>query len=149
VLSTDSWQSTNAINLTGSNTSNTIYANAGANVLNGGGGNDVLNGFEGADRFDFTTALGAGNVDFIADLVSGLDMIGLDDAVFTGLAPGALNPNAFRLGASAQDADDRILYDPATGALYFDADGSGAGAAVQFAQVQAGTIITAGDFIVI
>jgi serralysin len=92
--------------------------------------------------------LGSGNVDFIADLVSGLDRIGLDDAVFNGLAAGALNPNAFRLGASAQDADDRILYDPATGALYFDADGSGAGAAVQFAVLQGAPPILATDFIV-
>jgi Ca2+-binding RTX toxin-like protein len=31
--------------------------------------------------------------------------------------------------------ETRIIYDPATGALYFDADGSGAQAAAQFASL--------------
>jgi Ca2+-binding RTX toxin-like protein len=148
-LSTSSQQGTGAIDLTGNEFANTLWGNAGANVLDGGGGVDLLLGLGGADTFAFTTALGAGNVDFIGDMVSGLDEIALDDAVFTGLSTGALDPNAFRLGAAAQDADDRILYDATTGALYFDADGNGAGAAVQFASVQPATVIAAGDFTVI
>lgn len=34
-------------------------------------------------------------------------------------------------GAAAQDADDRIIYNSATGAVPFDVDGRGATAAVQ------------------
>ena len=49
----------------------------------------------------------------------------------------------------AQDADDRILYDAATGNLYFDADGNGAGAAVLFATLNSHPVINAGDFTVI
>ena len=45
------------------------------------------------------------------------------------------------------DADDRILYDPATKALLFDADGVGGAAAIQFAVSQAP--VAASDFIVI
>ena len=56
-------------------------------------------------------------------------MIHLDNAVFTGLAAGALAAGAFNTGAAASQADDRIIYNAATGALLFDADGSGAGAA--------------------
>jgi Ca2+-binding RTX toxin-like protein len=37
------------------------------------------------------------------------------------------------VGPSAAGANDFILYDTATGELFYDADGSGAGAAVKFA----------------
>ena len=66
-----------------------------------------------------------------------------------GSALGALNANAFVTGTAAQDADDRIIYDSATGKLFFDADGSGAGAAVLFATLDAGLALTASDFTVI
>ena len=72
----------------------------------------------------------------------------LDDAVFTGLALGALNPNAFVIGSAAADADDRIIYNGATGQLFFDADGNGAGAAILFATVQGAPPLSAGEFIV-
>ena len=72
----------------------------------------------------------------------------LDDAIFTGLALGALPAGAFRTGTSAQDADDRIIYDPATGNLFFDADGNGGGAAMQFATLQGAPALAASDFIV-
>jgi Ca2+-binding RTX toxin-like protein len=57
-----------------------------------------------------------------------------------------LSAAAFRLGAAAADADDRIIYDSATGRIYYDADGSGGGAKVLFAQVAAGTTLTNTDF---
>ena len=97
----------------------------------------------------FSTALGAGNVDTIQGFVALDDVILLDDAIFIGLASGELAAGAFRLGTSAQDADDRILYDAATGNLFFDADGNGNGAAVQFATLQGAPAITASEFTVI
>jgi serralysin len=69
--------------------------------------------------------------------------------VFTGLAAGALAPGAFRTGAAAADADDRILYNSASGALLFDVDGVGGAAAVQFATLSTGLVMTASDFTVI
>ena len=62
---------------------------------------------------------------------------------------GALNANAFVTGTAALDADDRILYDVSTGKLYFDADGNGAGGAVQFAILSGSPALNAGDFMVI
>jgi serralysin len=60
-----------------------------------------------------------------------------------------LSSGAFANGTAAQDADDRIIYNQATGELWFDADGNGAGAAVQFALLAAGTTLTASDIVVI
>jgi len=148
-LSTVSHGAVNAINLTGNAFNNTIIGNAGANVLDGKGGNDTLQALGGADTFAFTTALGAGNVDLILNYSVADDTIWLDDAVFTGLGLGALNANAFVTGPAAADADDRIIYNSATGALLFDADGNGAGGAIQFASIGTGLSLTAGDFAVI
>ncbi|HYI48203.1 MAG TPA: hypothetical protein VEX35_07050, partial [Allosphingosinicella sp.] len=151
LLTTDFNPGTAAINLTGNELANTIYGNAGDNVLDGKGGNDGLVGLGGADTFQFTTALGAGNVDFVYDFVHGTDKIALDDAVFgAGIGtPGTFNANAFHVGTAAHDLDDRILYNSATGQLYFDADGSGAGAAIQFATLGTGLALSASDFQVI
>ena len=83
---------------------------------NGGGGADYLIGFGGADTFAFTTALGGGNVDTIGDFVSGTDKIALDDAVFAALGASARSTaSAVRQAGARSDADDRIIYDSATG----------------------------------
>jgi Ca2+-binding RTX toxin-like protein len=148
-LSTDATYGTGAINLTGNDAGNYVLGNDGANVLDGGDGNDVLIGYGGADTFLFSTALGAGNVDTIIDFVAGTDRIALDDSMFTGLGLGTLGAGAFATGATAGDADDRIVYNSATGQLFFDADGNGAGAAVQFAALQPGLALNAADFFVI
>ncbi len=149
-LSTTDLGGTAAINLTGNEFANTIYGNDGNNVLDGKGGSDLLIGQGGADTFAFTTALGATNVDVVFGFVHGQDKIALDDAIFTAIGPlGALNANAFVTGSAAGDADDRIIYDSLTGALYYDADGNGAGAAIQFATLQSGLNLSASDFQVI
>jgi Ca2+-binding RTX toxin-like protein len=53
-------------------------------------------------------------------------------------------------GTDPMTADTRIVYDPATGALYFDADGSGSELALKFAVLSnlPGTL-QAGDIVVI
>jgi Ca2+-binding RTX toxin-like protein len=149
VLSTNSIPGTGAIDLIGNELGQEVYGNNGANTLNGGAGGDYMAGFGGADNFAFTTALGGGNVDHLADFSAVDDTILLENAVFTGLANGALAPGAFVAGSAAADADDRIVYNSATGQIFFDADGSGGGAQVLFATVNAGTVLTASDFMVI
>jgi serralysin len=76
----------------------------------------------------------ATNVDTIADFTAGTDVIALDHNVFTGLTDGVLDPAAFALG-SANAAFAQVIDNQASGALFFDADGSGA-VAVQFATVR-------------
>ncbi|MES2444127.1 MAG: putative Ig domain-containing protein [Pseudomonadota bacterium] len=131
---------------TGTKYANTLTGNGGANQLHGGMGGDTLTGGGGADGFWFDTALD-GTFDTITDFDVAADTIHLDRAIFTGIgASGELGSGAFASGVAAQDADDRIVYDSATGNIYYDADGSGAAAAVLIAQVTAGTALTHADF---
>jgi len=139
---------TAAINLAGNEYGQIVVGNAGTNLIDGKGGSDSLYGLGGADTFAFTTALGAGNADTIADFVAGTDKIGLDDAIFTAIG-GALGANAFVVGTAAADADDRIVYNQATGQLFYDADGNGGGAAVLFATLQGAPVLAASDFLLI
>lgn len=52
-------------------------------------------------------------------------------------------------GTSAQDAGDRILYDSATGQIWYDSDGTGAAAKILFATLAIGTSVSAADFLII
>jgi Ca2+-binding RTX toxin-like protein len=60
-----------------------------------------------------------------------------------------LSKSSFVVGAKAKDKNDYIVYDKSKGALYYDADGSGKGAAVKFAQLKKGLVIDHKDFFVI
>ena len=147
VLSTRDQSATTGIDLYGNAFANELAGNAGINRLDGGAGADTLTGFGGADLFTFTTALGNGNIDWITDFVHGIDRIGLDSAIFQGLS--AVTAANFVRGGVALDADDRILFDETTGALSFDADGNGAGAAVQFATVSGASGLNWDEFLVL
>jgi Ca2+-binding RTX toxin-like protein len=137
------------INLTGNASGNVVIGNNGSNFLNGGGGNDELIGRGGQDYFVFNTALDAAtNVDLLSDFNVADDTIVLDDAVFTALTPFNLSAGQFVVGAAAQDADDRIVYNSATGALLYDGDGAGGTAAIQFAAVTPGLGLSHLDFLV-
>jgi hypothetical protein len=124
----------------------TIVGNGGNDRINGQGGNDVLTGGAGSDTFVFDTALGTSNVDTITDFAPGVDKIMLSSKVFTSLWVQELGTDVFRVGTNALDHNDHIIYDQATGALSYDADGSGSGAAVQFAKVAPGLALSAADF---
>ena len=145
----NSTTATTALNFTGNASVNEITGNNGSNMIDGGGGADLLFGNGGSDAFLFTTALGGGNIDSLPDYQPGIDRFYLDDAVFTALAPGALPAGAFRIGSAAADADDRIIYNPVSGALLYDADGNGAGAAIQWAVVHEALAMSASDFQII
>jgi serralysin len=129
----------------------TLIGNGGNDTISGGLGNDSLNGGTGTDHFIFDTALGTTNVDRIQSYNVTDDTILLDDAIFTALgSPGALAAGAFKAGTAATDADDRIIFNAATGALFYDQDGNGAAAAVQFATLTSITgTITNADFLII
>ena len=148
ILQTSDSAGTTAINLTGNELDNRIIGNAGDNVVKGWLGSDILLGNAGADRFVFNATLGPTNIDEILDFSVNVDEIALEDTIFA--APGAaVNASEFVIGAAALDSNDFVIYDSATGALFYDADGNGAGAAVQFASLASGLALTNSDFVVI
>ena len=149
-LRTTNAASTTAINLTGNEINNLVIGNAGANQLNGREGHDKLTGNAGADLFFFNTALSAAtNIDAVTDFSVADDTFRLENAIFTGLAAGTLNADAFHIGAAAADAEDRVIYNSATGALSFDNNGSAAGGTTLFAAITAGLALTNADFVIV
>jgi len=133
----------------GNTSANYLFGGGNTDYLYGASGNDYLNGGAGADRFVFNTALNAStNVDTIADFAVGVDDIQLSTSIFASIGA-TLTADELRAGTVAVDANDFILYNSATGRLYYDADGSGATfSAIQFATVTVGTALTTGDFLI-
>jgi Ca2+-binding RTX toxin-like protein len=141
--------------LSGSAVAESLNGGGGNDTIDGRGGNDTLTGGTGADAFVFDTGPAAGNVDQVTDFVSATDRLNFDNATFTALgADGnfAAGDARFAAGAgftSGRDASDRIVYDTTTGNLYYDADGSGAGAAQLVATLQGHPALAATDIAVI
>lgn len=142
-LATIDASATAAINLTGNDLATRITGNAGANRIDGKIGADTLGGGGGADTFAFTAALGGG-VHTILDFETGIDKI-----AFGGVTPAQLLAGAFHEGTAAHDADDRIIYHQPSGALFYDGDGIGGLAQIQFATLQGSPVLTANDFAMI
>ena len=126
--------------LLGGSGTDALLGGAGQDLLNGGDGADLIYGGAGAD----TLIGGAGADTFVfrtndpgADAV--LDFTAQDHVFVAfdpgqlaqlGLAEGAIRAAQFGLGTAATTAEQRFVFDAPTGALLFDADGSGKGAAV-------------------
>src|SRR5438067_5976010 len=107
--------------ITGNSAANSLNGADGADTLSGGGGTDTLTGGSGADNFLFNVAPGTGNADLITDFASGADRIQLDGRVMSALgSSGTLTSGDARFYAAAgvtsgHDADDRVVYDTASG----------------------------------
>jgi len=130
----------------------TLSGGNGNDLLDGGLASDQLTGGAGQDSFRFSTALGSNNIDWIRDFNVAADTILLDNLIFTKVgANGALALGAFHKSTAgvAHDASDRIIYDTNSGALFYDEDGSGAIAAIQFAKLSVNLNLSAADFTVI
>lgn len=125
-----------------------IYGLGGNDYIYGQGGNDYLSGGAGTDRFVFATALNATtNVDHITDFAHSTDDILLAHSIFAAIGT-ALDASELHFGTSAADANDHIIYDSASGNVFYDANGSGTGGQTLFATLNAGTVLSASDFIV-
>lgn len=118
----------------------TITASINGGIVIGGDGADVITFSTtgaAADTLVFNSLVG---VDTIANYTVADDSIQLSKAVYAALGSvGALTVAEFASGvdaaaiAAASTAATRITYDTTTGALSYDADGIGSGAAVQLA----------------
>jgi Ca2+-binding RTX toxin-like protein len=135
--------------LAGFGGNDTLTGGGGNDKLDGGIDNDRLTGNAGKDAFLFTSTLNAkSNVDTISGFSVKDDTIHLENRIFKQLKKtGTLSKDFFTIGSQAKDENDYIVYDKAKGALYYDADGSGAGDAILFAKLKA--TITHKDFLVI
>lgn len=112
--------------LVGNDLANTLNGMAGNDTLEGGKGNDRLTGGRGEDTFVFNMrdydfmgdfAPRAQNLDTITDFKKGEDLIQLSAAfAFKGFAV----TNNIKTFSGAES----LIYDSATRALYFDADGA-------------------------
>ncbi|MBM7061488.1 hypothetical protein JQX08_12305 [Pseudomonas sp. UL073] len=126
----------------------TLVTGSGNDVLIGGEGADKLTGGLGADRFVFDN-LATGGFDTIMDFRVGEgDQLVFDSTVFTSLA-GITNPAGHLVSgpkAVAQDANDYLVYDTTGQKLYYDADGSGAGKAIQIAIVKGAPDLNSDSF---
>jgi Ca2+-binding RTX toxin-like protein len=154
--------------LTGNGDNDWLVGSGGIDLLDGGRGDDLMNGGTetdtligglgrddmtggaGIDFFVFNVAPTAANRDTIADFVRVDDTMRLENAIFKGIGGnGVLAASMFKLSTQAKDANDRIIYNKATGAVAFDADGSGAKKAVVFAILENKPVINNADFVVI
>lgn len=138
-------------NLHGGFGKDTLIGGDGNDVIDGGFGKDILTGGKGADVFNFSTHLNSTfNIDTITDFTAGEDVIQLDQSIFSAIGiNGMLGESLFCLGSVATLAGDRIVYDQTSGALYYDADGNGAGAQIQFATLLGLPTVTNADFIIV
>jgi Ca2+-binding RTX toxin-like protein len=144
--------------ITGNSEADSLRGTSGSDLINGRGGDDiiwakngsdVLSGGPGKDAFIFDTKPGSTNVDTILDFNPADDTIRLNDSVFTALEPGKLSTGKFVIGETARDADDHVIYNNTTGALSYDADGTGPAVVAQFAVIDNLAKLAASHFIVI
>lgn len=98
----ETFGTSSADTLSGSNGEDRLFGGAGSDRLDGGAGNDYLRGGNGADRFIFRQG---GDEDWLDDFVAGDDRIALDDALWNGTLSardvvdtfGSVEPDAFVL----------------------------------------------------
>lgn len=135
----------------------TLRGEAGNDKIYGGLGNDMLYGGAGKDVFVFDTKLAKTNaanrkynLDKVLDFKVVDDTLHLAKGVFSKIAKkGVLSKGAFYTGTKAHDADDRIIYNKKTGALFYDADGIGTKAAIQIATLSKNLKMTYHDLFII
>jgi serralysin len=130
-------------------------------VSGSGTGNDVLTGGAGRDSFVFNDAPNpflappGATADLVTDFRSGTDTLVFDDNVFPTAGP----PGRYVAGdprfhaafgaAAGHDETDRIVYNTATGDLYFDPDGSGLAPSQIIATIQSDPTVIATDILII
>ncbi len=90
------------------------------------------------------------NLDKIVDFNVADDTIHLAKSAFSKIGKkGVLKKSAFHAGADAHDANDRVIYNKKTGALFYDRDGNGDAAQVQIATLSKKLkAISNGDFFI-
>jgi Ca2+-binding RTX toxin-like protein len=126
----------------------TIVGGAGNDVLIGGLGLDTLTGGTGSDVFRFDVLTTAAARDTITDFASGEDWLQFDHTAFaalTGDTNGVLFASEFAIGTKATTASQHLIYNSATGSLYYDDDGVGGHAQTLIAVLSNHAALSASD----
>ncbi|MCC5628667.1 FG-GAP repeat protein [Nostoc sphaeroides CHAB 2801] len=145
--------------INGNSGNDLLRGGSGDDILIGGGGNDTLVGGTGADKFLYNTdaafALSGVGVDAIADFKSSQgDQIILDKTTFSAIASTAgasfSNNSDFEITSSAGTSTAKIVYDPVSGQLFYNQNGSAAGfgSGGLFATLTGAPTLTALNFVV-
>ncbi|MET1755133.1 hypothetical protein ABVV53_06645 [Novosphingobium sp. RD2P27] len=126
----------------------------GSDLIYGRGGSDIITGGSGADVFVFDMNLPRTSLLTITDFHAGEDRFALAFSAPGGIGTsGTFEASAFWSGEgvkAAHDADDRVIYDTASGKLYFDPDGTGSAQATLVAHlVNAPQNLTPADFLIL
>ncbi len=138
--------------LSGGRGDDTIHGGSGRDVLHGGKGHDLLRGGRGDDVFVFAERPSPRHADTIEDFRHNHDTLLLHASDFRGVGWGGLGNGAFHAAdgaTAAHDGSDRIVYDSASGALYYDPDGQGGDGAIHFATLEGAPRLDAGDFLIV
>jgi Ca2+-binding RTX toxin-like protein len=133
-----------------------LYGGEGEDTIAGGEDgdstgdrNNILIGGLGADNFLFRSVKGGIDriVDFDADEGDTIQVSA--SGLGSELGLGELQADRFTVGAAALRGSDRFIYNDATGALFFDADGTGTLEQVQFAQLSANPVLSSSDILIV
>ena len=145
-------------NITGSNANETILGNGGADILNGSGGNDTLrgglgvdtlNGGIGADKFQYTALNEVGDVIINYEAVDDFQFTRAAFGNLVGANVAAVNFLSVASGHAAATVSQLFIFDQALDQLWYDADGSNAGAAVLVADLSNNINVTNLDLLLI
>jgi Ca2+-binding RTX toxin-like protein len=155
---------------TGNGMANVLAGNAGANLLRGEAGDDRIAGGAGADTLDggagrdrlaggagddlFLLDAAGGGTDAILDFTPGQDRIGLLAAAFgdgftAGMALVAGEDFVTDARGRPQGTGPQLIWQEGAGRLWFDADGTGAGARLLLATLQGAPALSAGDILLV
>ncbi len=156
---------TAAINGTGNSLNNVLIGNSAANKLSGGSGNDTLSGGAGDDFLDGGAGLDAliggpgRDIFFFASTAQAGDTISdfspVDDIFYfensgfgAGVGTGTLAQAGvdFVLGSTATRANETLIYQQATGQLFWDANGTRSGGSTLIATLTNKPVLTGADF---
>jgi len=139
--------------LSGSGGADNLSGGGGADTLIGGAGVDKLWGGAGNDQFSFQSLAQSGDtiMDF-SNVAGNNDTFRITASGFGGgLVAGPLAAARFIVRADnlAQDADDRFIFRTTDQTVWFDSNGNAAGGLTMVADLQAGAMLTAADFLLV
>jgi Ca2+-binding RTX toxin-like protein len=119
----------------------------GNDTLVGGFGHDTLTGGAGKDKFVLNGA-GTG-MNHITDFSAKEDVFQVAQIDYQVNHKGVLAVGQFHLGAHAAKSGDRFIYNSKSGALFYDADGNGAGKQTQIAQLNGHVSLTNHSIVIV